>query len=373
MDRRRFLSALGLGAGAVALGGCSSDNNVAAPSAEGSEGVGRGQRYDWRMVTTWPKNYPGLGTGANRFAERVKQMSGGRINIRVFGAQELVPASEVFDAVRQGGAQLGHGASYYWQGKHPAAPFFTSVPFGMTAGETNSWLHHGDGQALWDELYAPFGLKPFAVGNTGSQMAGWFNKEINGVADLRGLNFRMPGLGGDVMARVGAVPVQMPGSEVFNAMQTGALDAAEWVGPYNDMSFGMHRVAKYYYYPGWQEPCGTMELIINKSLWDELPEDLQAILAIAAQAENQQVHDEFVARNGQALKALVDDHGVQLKRLPEDVLAALKAASDQVIAQRVAGNAMAETIYKSYQQFRDTVLPWQAVGEQAFMSLRDSL
>jgi len=374
MDRRKFVSALGLGLGAAALAGCGqneSDNKQAATGSEGTpDKAAPAKTLEWKLVTAWPKNYPGLGTGANRFAERVNAMSGGRLTIKVHGAGELVPAMGVFDAVRDGSAEMGHSASYYWKGKHPATPFFTAVPFGLTAQELNSWVNFGGGQELWDELYAEFGLKPLPCGNSGTQMAGWFRKEINSLEDIKGLKIRAPGLAGEVMQRIGATPVQMPGGEVFTSMQTGALDAADWVGPYNDLTFGLHKVAKYYYYPGWQEPGAMLELTINKEKWDALPEDLQAIVKSAAEAENQHIYDEFTARNAEALKQLVDEHGVQMRRLPDEVLQALEKTSQEAIEDLVAGNDQARRIYESYRGFRDSVMPYISVAEQSALNSR---
>jgi TRAP-type mannitol/chloroaromatic compound transport system substrate-binding protein len=248
MKRRQFLGQLGKGAllsgAGLAAAGCKpaeqASQTGAAPAAAAFKSV------KWKMVTTWPKNFPGLGTGANYLAELITRMSGGRIEVKVYGAGELVPAFEVFDAVLQGTAQLGHGAAYYWKGKSEAAQFFSAVPFGLTAAEMNAWLYHGGGMELWQETYAPFGLIPMAAGNTGVQMAGWFNREINSLEDLKGLKMRIPGLGGEVLARAGGVPVNMPGGELFTALQSGAIDATEWVGPYNDLAFGFYKAAKYY-------------------------------------------------------------------------------------------------------------------------------
>jgi TRAP-type mannitol/chloroaromatic compound transport system substrate-binding protein len=279
----------------------------------------------------------------------------------------------VFDAVRDGSAEMGHSASYYWKGKHPATPFFTAVPFGLTAQELNSWVNFGGGQELWDELYGEFGLKPLPCGNSGTQMAGWFRKEINSLEDIKGLKIRAPGLAGEVMQRIGATPVQMPGGEVFTSMQTGALDAADWVGPYNDLTFGLHKVAKYYYYPGWQEPGAMLEMMINKEKWDALPEDLQAIVKNAAEAENQHIYDEFTARNAEALKQLVNEHGVELRRLPDEVLEALEKTSQEAVEDLVAGNDQARRIYESYRDFRDSVMPYIAVAEQSALNVRSTV
>ncbi len=376
MDRRKFASAGGLGLGAAALAGCGQNESENKPAAGGDNAPAKAadnEVREWKLVTAWPKNYPGLGTGANRFAERVTAMSGGRLTIKVHGAGELVPAMGVFDAVRDGSAEMGHSASYYWKGKHPATPFFTAVPFGLTAQELNSWVNFGGGQELWDELYGEFGLKPLPCGNSGTQMAGWFRKEINSLEDIKGLKIRAPGLAGEVMQRIGATPVQMPGGEVFTSMQTGALDAADWVGPYNDLTFGLHKVAKYYYYPGWQEPGAMLEMMINKEKWDALPEDLQAIVKNAAEAENQHIYDEFTARNAEALKQLVNEHGVELRRLPDEVLEALEKTSQEAVEDLVAGNDQARRIYESYRDFRDSVMPYIAVAEQSALNVRSTV
>lgn len=366
MDRRKFISTLGIGAAAAAVAGC-------APRDCADQGAADSRRYRWKLVTTWPKNYPGLGTAPERFAERVRQMSDGRMDIRVHGANELVPPFEVFDAVSRGSAEMGHGAAYYWKGKHPATPFFTSVPFGLTAQEMNGWLHHGGGQQLWDELYAGFNLKPFAAGNTGTQMPGWYNREINSVADLAGLKIRMPGLGGEVIRRAGAVPVQLPGGELFTSLESGVIDAAEWVGPYNDLTFGFHRIAKYLYYPGWHEPGPTLELIINKDMWEALPADLQAIVSTAAAWSNQDMLDEYTARNNAALVELQEKHHVQLRRLPDDVLRRLKLESDAVLQELVADNAFAGRVYESFRAFEKGVRNYATIAELAYMNARQSL
>ncbi len=329
------------------------------------------QTYDWKLVTTWPKNLPGLGTAPERLAKEVEAMSNGRLKIRVFGAGEYVPAMGVFDAVSQGSAQMGHGAAYYWRGKLPSAEFFATVPFGMNAQEMNAWLHYGGGLELWREAYAPFNLIPFACGNTGVQMAGWFNKEINSLEDLRGLKMRMPGLGGEVLKRAGGEPVNLPGGEIFTALQTGVIDATEWVGPYNDLALGLHTVAKYYYYPGWHEPGPTTEAIVNTQAWESLPPDLQAILRNATRAVNDDVLSEFTARNNSALRSLVDEHGVQLRKLPDDVLARLREASVEVLAATAKGDPLTQRVYDSYMTFYKSVREYHALSEQAFLNTRE--
>lgn len=325
----------------------------------------------WKMVTTWPKNFPGVGTGAEKLAKNITTMSGGRITVKVYAAGELVPPLEVFDAVSRGTAELGHGAAYYWKGKVPAAQFFTSVPFGLTAQEINSWIYHGGGLALWEEIYAPFNVVPMAAGNTGVQMAGWFNKEINSIADFQGLKMRIPGLGGEVLKKVGGAPVNLPGGEIFTALQTGTIDATEFVGPYNDLAFGLHKAAKYYYYPGWHEPGSVSELIVNKEAFEKLPADLQEIVRSASRQTNGDMLEEYTALNNDALNKLVTEHNVELRALPTDVIDALRKAADETL-QAVANNdEMSQKVYQSFSEFKAKVSAWHKVSERAYIDARD--
>ncbi len=328
------------------------------------------QNFAWKLVTTWPKNYPGLGTAPEHLADLVARMSNDRLKIKVFGAGQLIPALEVFDAVSQGTAEMGHGAAYYWKGKTAASVFFTSVPFGLNAQEMNSWLYHGGGMALWREVYAPFNLVPFAAGNSGVQMAGWFNREINSLADIKGLKMRIPGLGGEVITRAGGESVTIPGGELYTALQTGVIDATEWVGPYNDLAFGFHQIARYYYYPGWQETGSTLELIINKDAWESLPPDLQTIVETAARAVNQDLLDEYTARNNAALVQLVDEHGVQLRRLPDDVLVELHRISDEVLTELTDKDPLAKRVYESVKAFQTQVTDYHEISEEAYYQAR---
>ena len=328
------------------------------------------ETIEWKMVTTWPKNFPALGTGAEQLAQSINAMSGGRIHVKVYAAGELVPALEAFDAVSRGTAQISHGASYYWKGKVPAAQFFTTVPYGLTAQEMNSWLTQGGGMELWEEVYEPFNVMPLAAGNSGTQMGGWFNKEINSVADLNGLKMRMPGLGGEVLADAGVTVVNMPGSEMFTALQTGTIDATEFVGPYNDLAFGLYKAAKYYYYPGWQEPGSAIETVINKDAFTALPEDLQLIVRAAARQANAEMLDEFTAKNNSALETLVNEHGVILKRFPDDVLAEFRASTDVVMDKVAANDPMSQKVYDSMKDFKEKVMKWSDISERAFVNAR---
>jgi len=357
----------------LVLGGCGQQcDNETTKTAGAAAPAPEQKTIHWTLVTTWPKNFPGLGMAPENLAKRVVAMSNGRLEIKVYGANELVPAMGVFDAVAGGAAEMGHGASYYWKGKIPASPFFTTIPFGMNAQEMNGWLHYGGGLQLWQKLYGKYNLVPMAGGSTGVQMAGWFKKEINSVDDLKGLKMRIPGLAGEVFQRVGGVPVTLPGGEIFTAMQTGAIDAAEWVGPYNDLTFGFYKVAPYYYYPGWHEPGAMLEFIINKDAWNTLPPDLQAIVTNAARAVNQDMLDEFTARSNTALKELVEDHGVKLRRLPDDVIAALAKATDQVLQETIANDADAKEIYASYKAFQKNVEPYTRISEEAYLQIREA-
>lgn len=357
----------------TALWAMDRSGTAAARAAGASVAVegGTEQHFHWKLVTTWPKNLPGLGTAPENFARMVAAMSGGRMTVRVYGAGEMVPPFEVFDAVRQGVADAGHGAAYYWKGKIPAAVYFTAVPFGMTAQEMNSWLHYGGGLELWREAYAPFNMIPLAGGSTGVQMAGWFRREINSLRDLQGVNMRIPGLAGDVFAAAGGTPVRIPGGEIYTSLQTGVIDAAEWVGPYNDLALGLHEVARYYYYPGWHEPGAMLEFIVNQDSYNALPPDLQAIVTQAARAVNQDMLDEFTARNNTALQQLVEEHGVELRRFPDDVLKALYAGTRKVIAEMTASDPFAQRVEESYQRFFESVREYHHISEQAYINARD--
>ena len=328
---------------------------------------------EWKLVTTWPKGLPGLGAAPENFARRVNEASGGRLHIKVFGAGEIVPAFEVFDAVSGGVAEAGHGAAYYWKGKIPASVFFTAVPFGMTAQEVNGWLHYGGGLPLWRELYAPFGVIPYAGGSTGVQMAGWFNKRLNNRSDLAGLKMRIPGLAGEVFDAAGGSAVRIAGGEVYTSMQTGVIDAVEWVGPYNDRTLGLMEVGEYYYYPGWHEPGAMLETIINAEALAALPEDLQAIVRIAARATNTDMLDDFTANNSESLQILLRDFDTEVLPLPDDVMDALYEQSQIAMQALVDSDPMAKKIAASYFAFADKVRTYHEISERAYLNGRDRL
>ncbi|MBQ14274.1 MAG: TRAP transporter substrate-binding protein [Gammaproteobacteria bacterium] len=349
---------------------CGSDSNTN-PAFNQSSASNSGEVYNWKMITSWPKNLPALGTSPEHFADIVGKMSNGRMQIRVYGANELVGGLEVFDAVSQGVAEIGHTGAYYWQGKIPGTPFFSTIPFGLTGKEQNAWLAFGGGNELWREIYAPFNLIPVRGGNSGTQMFGWFNKEINSLEDLQGLKMRIPALGGEVFRRAGGTPVTMQVSEVFTALQTGALDATEFVSPYNDLAAGYHTVAKYYYYPGWHEPGSTLETLFNKSAFEALPEDLQQILLAATEVMNQLLMDELTAKNNEALSVLVEEHNVELRKLPDDVLIELKRISDEVVQELGETDEATRRIYTSYSEFKSGVQNYHRIAEEAYIQARN--
>jgi TRAP-type mannitol/chloroaromatic compound transport system substrate-binding protein len=331
------------------------------------------QTFHWRMVTTWPKNLPGLGIAPELLAKRVETMSAGRLKITVYGANEIVPAMGVFDAVSLGNVEMGHGAAYYWKGKVPIAQLFTTVPFGLTAQEMNGWLYQGGGLELWEELYAQYDLVPTPAGNTGVQMAGWFNKELNSMEDLRGIKMRIPGLGGEVFQRAGGTAVTLPGGEIFTSLQTGVIDATEWVGPYNDLAFGLHQVAKYYYYPGWQEPGPALETIINMKAFESLPDDLKEIVRSASRVTNEDMLAFYTAKNNSALEELVNVHNVEVRKIPDEVLRELKKISDQVVSELPGDDPLAKRIYASYIKFKTGVESYHELSERAYINARAEL
>jgi TRAP-type mannitol/chloroaromatic compound transport system substrate-binding protein len=323
-----------------------------------------------KMVTTWPKNFPGLGTGAENLAKRITAMSDGAVDVKVFAAGELVPPFESFDAVSSGNADMSHSASYYWQGKSPAFNFFTTVPFGLTANEHAAWVNYGGGQELWDELAAGFNIKPFLRASTGVQMGGWYKKEINTLDDFQGLKFRMPGLGGEVLRRLGAAVVNLPGGEIFPALQAGTIDGTEWVGPWNDLAFGFYKVANYYYGPGFHEPGTTGEVMINKGVWEAMTDSEKAMIDAAVQAEAWREFSEFSAMNADSLKVLLEEHGVQLRTFSDELFAEIKRVSGEVVAEIGETDEITKRVYDSYTTFQEKAIGWAKLSEQGYLNAR---
>jgi TRAP-type mannitol/chloroaromatic compound transport system substrate-binding protein len=349
----------------IAAGTAGATAALAAPS------IASAQARRWRMVTSWPKRLPGPGMSAERIAERLRALSGGRIDITVHAAGEVVPAFEVLDAVGGGVAEMGHTAAFFWQGKAPAAVFFTTVPFGLTPTEHVAWVDAGGGQALWDELYAPFGVKPFMGGNTGVCMGGWFRREINSLAGLRGLKIRSLGLGGEIFRRLGATPQTTPPAEILTSLQSGVIDGAEFVGPGSDIALGLYRVAPFYYGPGFNKPNGTGECLVARKVWDALDSELKAMVAHACAAEASFALAEMERLNAEALVALTTRNGVQLRTFPADLIAAARKQSTDVLAELAARGASARTIHDSYAAFRERTSLWSRISLKAVLEARE--
>lgn len=361
MKRKDFIKgSIGLGAGLVGLAGCSTEHQ------DGETKIKDDRTYQWKMVTTWPPNFPILGDGCQLLADWISEMSQGQMTIHVYGGGELVPPLETFEAVSIGGIEMGSSASYYWAGKIPAAQFFAAVPFGFNAQQMNTWLDAGGGLELWRSLYAPFNLIPFNGGNSGLQMGGWYNKEINSIADFQGLKMRIPGLGGKVLQRVGGTPILSPGSEIYTNLERGVIDATEWLGPYHDALMGFPEIAKYYYYPGWHEAGSTLELIINKNKFEKLPRHLQAIIESAIARLKNWVLEQFEHRNAEALVDISKNGKVKIRPLPDDVIDRLKKETNAALQELAEKDEAFEAVYKAFTSYKEKIKNWSTLSETSF-------
>jgi TRAP-type mannitol/chloroaromatic compound transport system substrate-binding protein len=360
MNRRGFLA----GAGFAATAGVASALPRPAIAQDHTE---------WKMVTSWPKGMAGLGSGAERLADRIGNMSGGRLTVKVLSAGELVPATQCLDAVSQGVADMGHDFAYYHTDKAAAAGFFCSVPLGLAPDEFDGWMTFGGGQELWDELYGHFGIKPFLAGNTGIQMGGWLRKELKTVKDLTGLRFATAGYAANVMDKLGAKPANLPIGEIFDNLQSGNIDGVEWIGPYSDLSMGLYKVTKLYYWPGLLQPGCAIECLVNKRKYDALPDDLKQIVAGACAAEHAISQAEYSARNPGALATLVNEYKVQLKPFPKPIAAALCKTAGQVMQELFdKGDDGTQKIASSYFKFRKQALAWTRISTSAVTAARDT-
>ncbi|MFZ4121987.1 MAG: TRAP transporter substrate-binding protein [Caulobacterales bacterium] len=376
MDRRTLLTSVAVGAavgvgaglGTVQLGGRSAITTQGPAAAM----INRGRTRELLMVTSWPRNMPGLGESADYLAKLIGDMTGGAIRIEVATAGERVPPFGVFDAVSLGRADMYHAADYYWTGKSPAYPFFTAVPFGLSTQEMLGWIDHGGGQALWNELSAQFNIVPFPAATTGVQMGGWFKREVRGLDDFRGLKMRIPGMGGDVIRALGGSAVAIPGGEIFGALQSGLIDATEWVGPWNDYQLGFYRVAPYYYGPGFHEPGPILACGINRQVWESLPSDQQAIVRAACHAANHWSIGAFHWKSAEYLKILLDDHGVQLRQFPQDVIRRAYEASNDILATIANNDGLSRRIYESFDTARRTLPSWSNVADGGYFNMRNA-
>ncbi len=355
-NRRKFLGLLG--AGAVA-------STLATPALSQN-------RQKWRMVTAWPKDLPGPGVWARRIAERIAAATDGKLTVQLYGAGEIVPALGVLDAVASGTAEMGHSTAFYWMSKEPAAAFFTAMPFGLTAQEHIAWIESAGGQALWDEIYAPFGVKPFMAGNIGMAMTGWFRNELNSAADLKGLKIRAPGLGGQVYSRLGATAVTVPAGEIFTGLKSGVLDGAEFLGPSSDMPLGLFQAAPYYYAPGALKPNGPSEAIINQKAWDALPKDMQMAVQNAIATESTIGWAETEWNNARIAATLPSHEIIKLRTLPVDILTAMQAASIEVVNEVASKSPAAKKVYDAYMVMLQTQGAWSKINLSQYLAKRGS-
>ena len=371
MNRRDLIigGAVGVAAGVAGttlLNQSNKKSELAAPSVNK-------ERIEVAMVSTWPKDFPGLGTGAQRFAQSVTDTTDGRIQVTYYAAGERVGAFDSFDEVASGNAQMYHGADYYWKGKHPGWAYFTAVPFGLTYTEIDAWMKWMGGQELHDELAGSFGLKCIPCGNTGVQWGGWFNKEINSADDIKGLKMRIPGLGGDVMAKLGASPVSLPGGQIYENLVSGAIDATEWVGPWNDEAMKFYEAAKYYYYPGMHEPGSQLSIGMNASFWSGLSESDQMMIKHLAYSENANMMAEYNAKNGAALVRLQQEQGVEVKAFNDDVYAAFGRGANEVFAEVVEHSDLARRIHESFLNARTTVGDYLMLNDVDYINKRNKV
>jgi TRAP-type mannitol/chloroaromatic compound transport system substrate-binding protein len=358
-SRRKFIKAAA--ATGVAVVAASS---LAAPAVAAD-------RVEVSMVATWPRDFPGLGTGAQRFAKRIGEMSDGRIQVTYYAANERVKAFDSFDEVASGNSQMYHAADYYWTKKDPTFGYFTAVPFGFTYTEMNAWIRFAGGQQLWDELTDNYGLKNFMCGNTGVQMGGWFNKKIRSPNDFKGLKMRMPGLGGQVIGKLGASPVSLPGGQIYENLVSGAIDATEWVGPWNDEAMKFQEAAKYYYYPGMHEPGSMLTCGTNKSWFTSLSKSDQTLIEAAASTENDVMMSEYNAKNGAALKRLINDNGVKLEKFNDKVYDAFAVAAEEVFAEVQASSDLASRTHASFLKARKEIGSWTNLSDSPYIQQRN--
>jgi TRAP-type mannitol/chloroaromatic compound transport system substrate-binding protein len=358
LNRRSFIKTTGAVAGATAA------STLAAPAIAQT-------RTKMAIVSTWPRDFPGLGISAQRLAKRIPELTDGRIDVTYFAAGEKVGAFDSFDEVASGNSQAYIAADYYWKGKHAGWAYFTAVPFGLTYTEIDAWIKYAGGQAVWDELGDEFGIKPWACGNTGVQMGGWFNKEIESADDLKGLKMRIPGLGGDVMAKLGASPVSLPGGQIYENLVSGAIDATEWVGPYNDYFMKFYEAAQFYYYPGMHEPGSQLTLGINKSFWGKLSKTDQALIEAACNEENARQMAETNANNGTYLTRLIKNHGIKLRKFNDEIYDSFGEAAVEVFEEARQHSPLAAKIHDSFAAARDDIGRWSGFSDAAFVNQRN--
>ena len=370
MQRRKFLGVAALATAAASASACAMPAGDLATAVSDEPSL---PEVNWQMATSWPPLLDTIFGGATTFAEVVSAITNGKFSIDVRAAGELAPGLEVLNVVEQGAVQCGHTASYYYTGKSPVTAFGTALPFGLTSRQNNAWFYQGGGLDLLQEFYADrFGVIQFPAGNTGVQMGGWFNKQINSVADIEGLKMRIPGLGGQVMDRLGVTVQVLPGGEIFQALQTGAIDAAEWVGPYDDSKLKFQQAAKYYYYPGWWEPGPSLEVQINLEEWNALPEEYQEVVRCAAATANLNMLATYDAKNPPALQQLMQED-IELLPFPDDVLQAAEAESFSMYDEIAANDPDFKSILSAWSEFRSSIQSWHSLAESAMTSYQSMI
>ena len=366
-------AALATGAGVV---GALRPKDKSKPSSKRSDTLAAPNlsqnRREFRLATSWPKDFPGLGQMPNRFAKAMQEISDGRIEVKVFAAGELVGATECFDATSTGAADMYHAAEYYWQGKSRGFTFFTAVPLGMTAAEIMGWIDFGGGQELWDELSARFNIKSFQAGNTGHQTGGWFKRKMETLDDFKGLRMRMPGLGGEVLKELGATSVLLPGGEIYQALQSGSIDATEWVGPWNDLALGFYREAPYYYSPGFHEPGASLSIGVNLDVWNSLTASEQSMIKYSCKTANDASIGEYAYKNAVALEELKTKHGIEPQFFKTEILKKIGKVSDQIVDDFANTDALTRRIADSYFKTRNQMRYWTQMSEGRFIAAREA-
>ena len=353
MQRRKFLSGAGAGVAATALAAPAMAQTAALPT------------ITWRLASSFPKSLDTVFGGAELIAKRVSQATGGKFTIKVFAAGEIVPGLQVLDAVQNSTVECGHTAPYYFFGKDPTFAFACAVPFGMNSRQQNAWMRYGGGMTLLREFMKDYNVINFSAGNTGTQMGGWFRKEIKTVADLNGLKFRVGGFAGKVLSKLGVVPQQIAAGDIYPALEKGTIDAAEWIGPYDDEKLGFYKVAKHYYYPGWWEGETEFELLVNLKAYEALPPEYKAILEAACAEAHVDMQAEYDAKNPAALKRLLEK-GVKLTPFSAEIMDASYHAAHDVMEETAAANPKFKKVYDSWKAFRDEQISWFSISENRF-------
>ncbi|MCW8839308.1 MAG: substrate-binding domain-containing protein [Thiovulaceae bacterium] len=377
MNRRDFLAATGVSTAAIALSGCNESDRKAidyskhpkkSETSHKRVNINKNKKTTIKLATSWPAHFPIMGTGVDNFAARVKTISSGSLDIKIYAKNTLVPALAVFDAASSGQIDAFHSGPYYWKGKNSAFSLYSGIPFGFTAEEINSWMLYGGGLELWREQYAKYNLYPFLGGNTNIQMGGWFRKPINSLKDMNGLKMRIPGLGGEVLAKMGVNPILLPAGEIYTSLERGVIDATEWVGPALDIKMGFYKVAPYYY-SGWHEPGSILELTFNKQSWEKLADEHKAMIEVATSELNSNMTHEFHAQNILALQKL-KSMDVTLSKFPKDVIEAGKKALNEVLSELSSKNQDFELVYKEVRKYLALSKEWSDVSLGYFINER---